>query len=377
MTRFLAIVVGIFTPFITNTAFSQLNVRICNYGEVPIYLAVVKNSGSPGGTDYSAGWAKLEPRKTIFKAWDTCELLDSGAIFNTYYLAFAIKDPGGRLGLVNYTPKKYSYTHHKVNRPFCVEPDPTRVYKREGKLSNLDDCREGEIKIPFIWEVKVIGASLGEEQDAYIELNPRKTDKISVYLEDERTNSGVDTPNSNSSHRAIAGDNEELKLPTFRDWANPDPWPNTPVRVTFCNRSIFKKEDFTYYLGFGQHAGKVVTQSFERLQQGKCATHVLYSRYVYFFGYGFGWGQYIGGDYGFCYGTFLKNQIVENATSKELCTGPGQYWRGFRRLETHEREKGNSFQYDFTGDDIKLITSEFFLPGPLNEKPKPLNKQDK
>jgi hypothetical protein len=160
---------------------ARLYIRICNRGDVPVYVAM----GSDGGTMHSKtieGWRIVEPGNgTWGSASNSCGAFLLGSTLRNYYFAFLIRDGSGRKGMVAFQPDWPTGAHSKLNYRFCVNPSDT--FKRTGSTGELQTCGPNEVSVPFTWGISTPYGSTNEDGDETLVIRPRATSPIAVYVD--------------------------------------------------------------------------------------------------------------------------------------------------------------------------------------------------
>jgi len=169
-----------------------VRVRVNNLGEIPVYVAVYDYGGLFGRTRLS-GWYKIEPSR-----WrePTVYLGPPGS---TYY-AFAIMK-NGRLGSVDYRPRRDSGSHIGMYKNYYLNPD--RSFNRIDRgHAFTKSSRQGSVAVPFTWHV--LSYDQRTKLDTSIVVRPTRNDRVIKWLTPEprrRSTKDDDCPRGLSGRR--------------------------------------------------------------------------------------------------------------------------------------------------------------------------------
>jgi hypothetical protein len=177
-----SLVLAIFFVITCSCGAQDLNIRICNKGEVPVYVAMASVGGLLNKIKID-GWYKIEPKAT----WG-CPLFYRGTTRRTYYFAFAQVDDKGRKGIVTYNPSRSDDGHSAELIFFPVLKEGS--FEKEGYRSEMQHAGLGEKLIPFSWSVQRSG-DYDRNYDMSIQLKPSALDPVSMYLSDDEKPSTV------------------------------------------------------------------------------------------------------------------------------------------------------------------------------------------
>jgi len=162
---------------------ADAEIRLCNDGEVPIYVASAEETWTWFKVDVVElqGWQVVEPgeRDTFFGLpTATCPLVYSEPLSRrgeNHWLAFAIRDEDGRLGAVYYPTAQQSTPPPR----YCLE---ARDFRKDGSPSEMQQCGDGETLVRFSVGLRILSSESGKATLRYT-VSPKASDAIEAYLE--------------------------------------------------------------------------------------------------------------------------------------------------------------------------------------------------
>lgn len=173
------ILVVILLSLTTISSFSQLgdlNIDICNKGDIPVYVAMAKIGGIWNDIEIE-GWVKVEARSY------GCATFHRGSTSWNYYFAFAIKDKNGKLGIAGYRPSRNDNGHKQSSYYFAASNDK---FKKKGNAESLQRTGKSEILVPFTWGIEYPKGFSLDNYNFTIRIEPSDTDPIIAYFDDKK-----------------------------------------------------------------------------------------------------------------------------------------------------------------------------------------------
>ena len=166
------LVLGILLAGTVPASAADVYLRVCNKGDIPLYVAVVEVGGWLNPQNLYS-WYEIEPGNTTM--FGGCPTFFFGnPIKSYYYLAFGIRKPDGSFGIVKYTPQR---AEGMGDIRYCLSREPQ---KKSGSESELMTCRGSEKLVPFYvgWRIYQYA-----ELSLSLTVEPHIQDKIEVYLD--------------------------------------------------------------------------------------------------------------------------------------------------------------------------------------------------